>query len=172
MTLMGHSILKPPAVRPYIRWMIRRDMPEVLAIERGAFEFPWSEQDFIDVLRQRNAIGLVADVDDAVAGYVIYELHKTRLHLVNLAVARQFARWGVGRAMITKLQGKLSRARRRRIITEVRERNLPAQLFFRSLGFRAVTTLRRYYEDSDEDAYVFVHELAAAGNGEEVRNAK
>jgi ribosomal-protein-alanine N-acetyltransferase len=36
----------------------------------------------------------------------------------------------------------------------VRETNLPAQLFFKAAGFRAVTVLRAYYEDSPEDAYL------------------
>jgi ribosomal-protein-alanine N-acetyltransferase len=34
-------------LRVHIRWMIRRDMAEVLDIERGSFEFPWFEEDFI-----------------------------------------------------------------------------------------------------------------------------
>ena len=37
-------------VRVHIRWMIRRDMPEVLDIEQCGFEFPWSEEDFIRCL--------------------------------------------------------------------------------------------------------------------------
>ena len=37
----------------HIRWMIRRDMPEVLQIEAASFEFPWLEDDFIRCLRQR-----------------------------------------------------------------------------------------------------------------------
>jgi [ribosomal protein S18]-alanine N-acetyltransferase len=32
-------------VRTHIRWMIRRDMPEVLAIEAASFEFPWLEDE-------------------------------------------------------------------------------------------------------------------------------
>ena len=36
-------------VRVHIRWMIRRDMPEVLGIEREGFEFPWLEDDFVRV---------------------------------------------------------------------------------------------------------------------------
>ena len=38
----------------HIRWMIRRDMAEVLDIEGQCFEFPWSEDDFVRCLRQRN----------------------------------------------------------------------------------------------------------------------
>src|SRR5438046_713436 len=39
---------KPPAppLPVHIRWMIRRDMPAVLAIEQECFEFPWYEADF------------------------------------------------------------------------------------------------------------------------------
>jgi ribosomal-protein-alanine N-acetyltransferase len=142
------------AVQVQIRWMIRRDMPDVLQIERASFEFAWSEDDFIRCLRQRNCIGMVADVDDRIVGFMIYELHRARLHLLNLAVHPAWRRRGVGAAMVRKLVGKLSQQRRTRITLEVRETNLAAQLFFRQQGFRAVNVLRNFYEDSPEDAYV------------------
>ena len=138
----------------HIRWMIRRDMPEVLGIESGSFEFPWSEDDFIRCLRQRNCIGMVAEHDERVAGFMIYELHKTRLHILNFAVHRDFRRRGVGRQMMNKLVGKLSHQRRTRILLEVRETNLAAQLFFQTNGFRAVSLLRDFYDDTSEDAYL------------------
>ena len=83
-------------VRVHIRWMIRRDMPEVLAIEVESFEFPWLEDDFIRCLRQRNCIGMVAEHEDRVVGFMIYELHKTRIHVLNFAVAKSFRHCGVG----------------------------------------------------------------------------
>lgn len=138
----------------HIRWMIRRDMPEVLDIETCNFEFPWSEEDFIKCLRQRNCIGMVAEHDEQVVGFMIYELHKNRLHILNFAVHPDFARRGVGAQMVDKLIGKLSNQRRNRILLEVRETNLAAQLFFRSLGFRAISVLRDYYDDTTEDAYL------------------
>ena len=142
------------AVRVHIRWMIRRDMPEVLRIEQQSFEFPWAEEDFIRCLRQRNCIGMVAEQGEEVVGFMIYELHKNRLHVLNFAVGADVHRNGVGRQMIDKLIGKLSSQRRTRITLEVRETNLPAQLFFKRSGFRAVSVLRDYYDDSPEDAYV------------------
>jgi len=141
-------------LRIHIRWMIRRDMPEVLDIEGESFEFPWSEEDFIRCLRQRNCIGMVAEYQQRVVGFMIYELHKTRLHILNFSVAKQFRRRGVGRQMVDKLISKLSSGRRTRIVLEIRETNLPAQLFFRDSGFRAVSVLRSYYDDTPEDAYV------------------
>jgi ribosomal-protein-alanine N-acetyltransferase len=138
----------------HIRWMIRRDMPEVLAIEGNSFEFPWSEDDFIRCLRQRNCIGMVAEHDERVAGFMIYELHKTRLQILNFAVHPEYRRRGVGAQMVEKLVGKLSYQRRTRILLEIRETNLPAQLFFRTLGFRAISVLRDFYDDTTEDAYL------------------
>lgn len=137
-----------------IRWMIRRDMPAVLAIEEASFEFPWSEEEFIRCLRQRNCIGMVAERGDEVVGFMIYELHKNRLHLLNFAVDPMVRRETIGKSMIEKLSGKLSQERRNRILLEVRETNLDAQLFFKSLGFRAISVLRDYYEDTTEDAYL------------------
>ena len=141
-------------VSVHIRWMIRRDMQEVLAIESGSFEFPWSEEDFIRCLRQRNCIGMVAEFEERVVGFMIYELHKNQLHILNFAVRPEFRRIGVGAQMVRKLIGKLSHQRRNRIMLEVRETNLSAQLFFRKSGFRAVSVLRDYYDDTTEDAYI------------------
>ncbi len=141
-------------VRVHIRWMIRRDMPEVIAIEDESFEFPWLEEDFIRCLRQRNCIGMVSEHEDRVKGFMIYELHNTRIHVLNFAVASDYRRRGVGSQMAAKLIAKLSSQRRSRIVLEVRETNLAAQLFFRENGFRAVSVLRAYYEDTPEDAYL------------------
>jgi ribosomal-protein-alanine N-acetyltransferase len=138
----------------HIRWMIRRDMDDVRRIEAEGFEFPWSEEDFVRCLRQRNCIGMVAEHDDRVVGFMIYELHRTRLHLLNFAVAKDAQRFGVGRQMLAKLTNKLSHQRRSRILLEVRETNLAAQLFFSRSGFRAISVLKDYYEDTTEDAYL------------------
>jgi ribosomal-protein-alanine N-acetyltransferase len=145
---------KPTSVCVHIRWMIRRDMPAVLGIENRCFEFAWNEDDFIRCLRQRNCIGMVAEEDDKVVGFMIYELHKNRLHILNFAVHPDHRRTGIGNAMINKLLGKLSHERRNRIMLEVRETNLEAQLFFKSIGFKAISVLRDFYDDTVEDAYL------------------
>lgn len=137
-----------------VRWMTHRDMAEVLAIEHESFEFPWFDEDFRRCLRQNNCIGMVAEYDGQVVGYMVYELHKTRIHLLNFAVREDCRRQGVGSQMASKLISKLRPQRRRRIVLEVRETNLPAQLFFRANGFRAVTVLRNYFCDTTEDAYL------------------
>lgn len=147
-------------LRVHIRWMIRRDMPEVLQIEGQSFPYAWSEEDFLRCLRQRNCIGMVAEQGEKVVGFMIYELHKARLHILNFAVDPELRRQGVGSQMVDKLIGKLSSHRRTRITLEVRETNLAAQHFFASKGFRATRVLRSFYDDSGEDAYTMEYRFA------------
>ena len=155
-------VMPAEQVRVHIRWMIRRDMPEVLAAEQDSFEFAWTEDDFLRCLRQRNCIGMVAEANDRIIGFMIYELHKNRLHLLNFAVRASARRAGVGGQMVQKLIGKLSSHRRSKITLAVRERNLAAQMFFRGQAFKATRVLRHYYEDSGEDAFQMEHALPGA----------
>jgi [ribosomal protein S18]-alanine N-acetyltransferase len=128
-----------------IRWMIRRDMPEVMEIEELGFEFPWSEKDFMRCLRQRNCIGMVAEHGDRVVGFMIYELHKKRLEILKCAVHPNWRAEGIGRQMMEKLINKLSHQRRDKLTASVPERNLDAQLFFRAMGMRAIAIVDDNY---------------------------
>jgi ribosomal-protein-alanine N-acetyltransferase len=140
--------------RVHIRWMIRRDMPEVLQIEQESHDYPWTEEDFLHCLRQRNCIGMVAELGEQVVGFMIYELHKSKLHILNFAVHPGQRRKKVGNQMIQKLVSKLSSHRRTCITLEVRETSLESQLFFRHVGFSAMSVLREHFPDTGEDAYL------------------
>ena len=44
---MSTGRMQKEQVRVHIRWMIRRDMPEVLQIEQERFDYSWTEEDFL-----------------------------------------------------------------------------------------------------------------------------
>lgn len=142
-----------------IRWMIRRDMPEVLGIEERCFEFSWPEENFLCYLRQRNCIGMVSEYQEKIIGFMVYKFLKYQIHILNFAVAPWVWRKSVGSQMVDKLIHKLKQQRHKEIILEVRESNLPAQLFFQEQGFFASGVLRDYYEDTEEDAYQMKYRL-------------
>lgn len=145
-----------------IRWMIRRDMPEILNIEKQCFSLSWSEprseEDFIRCLRQRNCIGMSAIKEERVVGYMIYELQKKSLMILNFAVMPDYQRCGIGTQMIAKLTAKLSHERRQRIFADVCEDNLIGHLFFKKKGFTATHVTRNFYEN-DHDSYHFKYDL-------------
>jgi [ribosomal protein S18]-alanine N-acetyltransferase len=152
------SPMPETATSIHIRWMISRDIADVVRIEEDSFAWDaWTEEDFLRCFRQRNCIAMVAELGEDErpfnVGFMVYEFHKTYLEVLNFAVAPRYRRLGVGGELAAKLIGKLEARRRRRIVVNVRETNLMAQLFFRAQGFRAARVLRRFYETTGEDAY-------------------
>lgn len=144
---------------PYIRWMIRRDLARVLEIETESFPFPWCEDDFCNVLRQRSMIGMVIEVNDDVVGYVIYDLAAKFISIINLAIDPAHRRKGLGRMLLAKLESKLSTDRRQAIFCDVWERNIEAQKFFRACKWKCRAVVADRYTEVDrtrEDAYQFV----------------
>jgi len=144
-----------------MHYMTLDNLPEVLKVEEDCYEFPWTRNDFLCCLGQRTSHGIVAEYTRHVVGFMMYEFlpHLHLLHVLNFAVSPSFRRKGVGTEMVWRLKQKLSEHSHHAIILEVRETNLPAQLFLRSRHFEARTVLRGYYQDTIEDAYQMSYEL-------------
>jgi ribosomal-protein-alanine N-acetyltransferase len=140
-------------INVHIRWMIRRDMPQILATEKSCFIYPWVEEEFLAHLRDRNCIGMVAELGDKIAGYMVYLNYKNHHELLKLVVNPFCWNSYVGTQMIDKIKSKLNDHRRTGLNMVVRETNLPAQLFLQKNGFQATEVLREFFEDSGEDGY-------------------
>jgi len=149
-------------VRAHIRWMIRRDLPQVAQIESIDSENHWSLEELEARLRVRTCISMVCvDPCDTVLAYMMYEPHKNHLRVVNFTVNPKFRRRSVGKHMIEKLQCKLSE-RRPTLELLVREGNLAAQLFLKRMGFECDEIVKDWFVDDSgsEHAYHFVYNLA------------
>lgn len=144
-------------IRPHIRWMIRRNMPEVLDLDRECFLQHWNEDKFIAALKRRTVIGIVAECEEKILGYMVYDLHPRHIEILRFGVAEFYRHCGVGRSMLDRLHGKLHQ-KRKRIIALVPERNLDAQLFFRACGYRATGII----EDREAIEFVFRAKVEAA----------
>ena len=138
----------------FIRWMIRDDFARVLDLEKQIFEFPWSEDELFSCLKMTRVIGLVIEYHHKIIGYMVYELNKDHIVILNLAVESDFQRRNVGSQLLKRLMEKLSSTKRNRMTVTVRESNLSAQMFFSAHDFRATSIIKKSYEENDEDAYV------------------
>lgn len=143
----------------HVRWMIRRDMNEVLDIDRDCFHSPWGEDGFIKMLRQRNIIGMIVELDEKVVGFMVYQLNKRSLHIHRFAASPKGE--GTGSEMVNKLKGKLNQQRRNKITVDVPERMLGALNFFKRHDFIATGISGAW--DSDEDYIHMVYELMPDG---------
>lgn len=132
----------------HIRWMIRRDVPEVLEIEKLSYEKTWGEEKLIRMLRKRNVIANVVEHDDLVVAYCVYALKKHSVRILKLAVHPDQRRLGVGTTIVRRLLSK-----RRKVIAVIDERNKSAQLFLSAAGLRATRVIRERFQSAD--GYLF-----------------
>ncbi len=138
-------------------------IPRVLEIERDLFPAPWSEGMFVQEVEEKwLSRSFVGSVGGTVIGYLVSWMLRGEVHVLNLAIAREFQRRGYARRMLVHLID-VARAGNCRILTlEVRVSNTPARLLYQTMGFSPVGVRRRYYHDNDEDALVLTLRLEPA----------
>lgn len=141
-----------------IRQIKQEDMASVLRIERNCFEYSWTAYEFYQALGTEACRGFVAEKNKCIVAYLIIELGHGYVTILNLAVDTPFRRTGVASALLEKTIENLL-PHTHSVDLTVRERNLPAQLFFRSQGFYATAILRNFYDNMPEDAYILEKKL-------------
>jgi ribosomal-protein-alanine N-acetyltransferase len=145
-----------------IRTMVETDVTSVVAIERAAYQFPWSEGIFRDCLRV-GYVCRVACLGDEVIGYGVMSVGAGEAHILNLCVNAHFRCRGVGRRMLEYLVERARTAGMAEAFLEVRPSNTAAIRLYQSMGFEQVGIRRGYYQaiGGREDASVL--KLALSG---------
>jgi ribosomal-protein-alanine N-acetyltransferase len=137
-----------------IRSAALADAPALVAIERRCFSDPWSETSFHEALGSEWTFGLVAEGTRGLAGYLIGREAAGSGEVLNLAVAPEFRRRGVGGALLEAGLAAFRRRRATEVFLEVRESNRSAQALYLARGFRPVGQRASYYRNPREDALV------------------
>lgn len=148
-----------------IQPLARSHVSEILEIEKDHFATPWTrwmfEQEIVENPGPEGpgTYAKVATVDGRVAGYAIAWFIQDGIHLMNIAVGRDFQRRGIGARLLHDLIGNGSAVHKHVIVLEVRASNAGAQAFYRRFGFDVVGVRRRYYVDNQEDAILMARHL-------------
>ena len=137
-----------------IRKMTAREVPQVAELEKLCFAMPWSEKSVAGELDNPLALWLVAMDGDRLAGYVGSQTVMDETDMMNLAVAPQFRRQGVGEALVNALTASLKELGSRCLTLEVRDSNEAARALYGKLGFTEIGRRRGYYRDPREDALI------------------
>jgi ribosomal-protein-alanine N-acetyltransferase len=146
---------------PYrIRPAVLADAPALVAIERRCFGDPWSEASFRDALTSAWSFVLVAQAARGVVGYLVGREAAGIGEVLNLAVAPEFRRRGVGEALLSAGLASFRRSRMEEVFLEVRESNTSARALYARHGFRPVGQRSAYYRNPKEDALVLRLELS------------
>jgi ribosomal-protein-alanine N-acetyltransferase len=145
---------------PYrIRPALPADAAGLVAIERRAFSDPWTEASFREALASPWTFGLVAETARGAAGYLIGREVAGSGEVLNLAVAPELRRRGIGGALLEAGLAALRRRKVDEVFLEVRESNVSAQALYLGYGFRPVGQRAAYYRNPKEDALVLRLEM-------------
>ena len=138
------------------------DAPVLAALERRCFSDPWSAGSFRDALSTDLSFGLVAESGGEIAGYLIGRVIVGTGEILNLAVAPDWRRLGIGRQLLDAGLEALSARGAEEVYLEVRESNAGALALYQAAGFRPVGQRTGYYRSPREDALVLRSELGPA----------
>ncbi|KIG10383.1 ribosomal protein S18-alanine N-acetyltransferase [Caballeronia concitans] len=141
----------------YLTAMTEADLDEVAAVEKLAYEFPWSRGNFQDSLRNGYYGVCLRHVTGTLVGYCVLMPVVDEMHLLNLCVAPAAQRAGAGLALLREAV-RITRAEKLDgMLLEVRPSNPRAIQLYERFGFTAIGRRKNYYparHRAREDAIV------------------
>jgi [ribosomal protein S18]-alanine N-acetyltransferase len=140
--------------------MATADLERVVGIERAVHVHPWTRGNFTDSL-DAGYHCWIGERGGEIAGYVVVMVAAGEAHLLNLSVAPECQRRGLG-TELTRFCVKLARDYgAQTMFLEVRPSNAAARALYTQLGFIEIGTRRGYYPAPGprEDAVVMELDL-------------
>ena len=152
------AVLKPGAAR--IRPMVESDLDAVHAVERGAYDFPWTRGILSDCLRAGYSCWVIGR-RGLIQGHGILQIAAGDCHILNLCIAAQAQGQGLGRKLLGHLIEVAIERRATICLLEVRPTNRAACALYQSAGFNEVGIRRAYYPRGKgrEDAVILARNL-------------
>jgi ribosomal-protein-alanine N-acetyltransferase len=170
----GSSIRKPKMIQNdkkdnttvNIRNMVPADIDQVYAIEKESFFTPYSYEFFLDFQDKENGFIFVGEKPDKlIGGYIAFNIQKSKIQLVSIAVALHSRRMGVAQQLITAMMRMCYEININQVFLHVSIYNYPAQKLYQSFGFVNTKWIKNYYTDQKEDAIIMVHNNIAGHLG-------
>jgi [ribosomal protein S18]-alanine N-acetyltransferase len=136
-------------------------LDEIVAVERRAYDHPWTRGNFADSLRSGYQ-AQVLTADAQLLGYFVAMQGADEVHLLNLTVVPERQGLGWGRVMLDALAIWARGRGAQWLWLEVRAGNERAQRIYEQHGYRRVGERKGYYpagHGQREDAVVMSMEL-------------
>src|ERR1700704_3472969 len=134
-----------------IRRLARSDVPAVFAILQESSEAAaWSQESLLK-LASVDPTAWVAELNGAVAGFLIGRSAADEFEILNMAVSPPNRRHGVGSRLLESALEFSRTAGSARAYLEVRASNEPAIALYKGHGFTECGRRAQYYRDPVED---------------------
>lgn len=134
--------------------MDKSHVEAIAGLEQQCFSDPWSINAISSELVNPLSLWVVAMDGPILAGYVGSQSVMGWADMMNLAVAPDYRRKGVGAALVEELIRQLKANQVTCLTLEVRVSNEPAIGLYEKLGFAEVGRRPGYYRNPKEDALI------------------
>ena len=137
--------------------MVVGDIDDVFALETSVYPHPWTRGNFVDSLSSGYNCWVLRDAAGQLVGYFLLMAVVDEAHLLNVAVAKERQREGLGRYLLDKIAACARGLTMDSILLEVRPSNLRALKIYETYGFSEIGRRRAYYPAHNgqrEDAIV------------------
>lgn len=137
-----------------IRPMTEQDLDEVVEIEHAAFSQPWSKQGFLDALKHKDTLYLVAEEKGEILGYLGLWQSFEEADITNVAVKSTARRRGVATALLKETRKRAGQRGIAALTLEVRKSNEAAVRLYEKQGFCFAGIRPGFYDMPKEDAII------------------
>ncbi|MES9861062.1 MAG: ribosomal protein S18-alanine N-acetyltransferase [Candidatus Thiodiazotropha sp. LLP2] len=144
-----------------IRPMVEQDLPQVFALEKQIYPFPWTMGILQDCLRVGYCCWVLT-MDKQMIGYGVMSIVVDEAHILNICIDPKWRKRGLGLKLMHRLLKIAGQHGAETIFLEVRISNLAALQLYEKVGFVEVGLRKGYYPDTDksrEDALVLSLEM-------------
>ena len=147
----------------YRAWTFK-DILEITRLEGECFsEEKWTYEMFAASFSQKGFIGELCETFDPfgnkeLAGYACVQSVLDEGDFLNIAVAEQYRRQGIGKTLLLRILNVAKRRGVKKIFLEVRKLNEAAKKLYFQSGFSIIGERKKYYPDG-ENAIVMQKEL-------------
>lgn len=149
--------------------MQRRHLDGLVETEEEAFNSGYARKTFEKEFENKIAIYLVAEQNSQVVGYIGVWNICGAADIIDVAVAKEFRRQGIGRMLLSEMIDVCREKGVFEINLEVRVSNHAARELYKKSGFIENGLRKRYYENT-EDAILMTKKLDGEDKNEDTCN--
>jgi len=142
-----------------IREVTDNDISKVYDIELKSFKYPYPLYLFIMYLKLFPKLFIVVECEGEIVGYGIAIVESGKMgHIISIAIDPRYRGLGLGKALMKELERRLRSYGVNTVKLEVSVNNHVAINLYKSLGYKVVRRISRYYPDGS-DAYLMTKNL-------------
>jgi ribosomal-protein-alanine N-acetyltransferase len=126
-----------------------RDSPKLAELHGASFHRGWDEEEFEDMLSQRNTLVHRLRVGRKIVGFVVSRMAADEAEILSIALAPSYRGRRLSYELLLTHLGHLAGRGIVKVFLEVEENNQPARRLYERAGFETVGRRERYYSQPD-----------------------